>query len=277
MALLAACGAAIAAEGPRSYVQIDNDVVFGTDRWYTSGVRIARVEERGEHEIEWGLLQEIYTPEAKHFEPGTVDRAPAARLLLSLARHDALPACLQTVEVAVGVRGPSAQGRRATEFVHRLIPAPEVDWSREESDRLDAQVAAVRSQRSGDAVFHYGAVAGTERTFAHAGAEMQFGKRIASGLLRFAATPPPAAGPQGWGAFAGLGARAVARDRLLERGYGPDLPAPDRERVVGRFAAGVGTIQRWGSAIFSLALDSREFTGQRVPHAFGSLVVHVDF
>jgi lipid A 3-O-deacylase len=276
-AILGAGCAAAAAEQPRWYLQVDNDVVFGTDRWYTSGVRIARVDTRGDHEIEWGILQEIYTPEAKHFAPGTVDRAPAARLLLSLARHDAMPACLQTLEVAVGVRGPSAQGRRATEFVHRLVPAPEVDWSREDSDRLDAQVAAVRSQRSGDAVVHYGAVAGTERTFAHAGAEMQFGKRIATGLLRFAPTPPPAAGPAGWGAFAGLGARAVARDRLLERGYDPDAPAPDRERVVGRLAAGVGTVQRWGSAILSLALDSREFAGQRVPQAFGSLVVHVDF
>ena len=61
------------------YLQLDNDVVFGTDRWYTSGVRLARVARHESHAIELGLLQEIYTPEAKRFTFGTVDRPPAAR------------------------------------------------------------------------------------------------------------------------------------------------------------------------------------------------------
>lgn len=46
---------------------------------------------------------------------------------------------------------------------------------------------------------------------------------------------------------------------------------------VGRLATGVGTMQRWGSALFALAIDTREFDGQRVPHRFGSLVIHLDF
>ena len=184
---------------------------------------------------------------------------------------------MQTLELALGVRGPAAQGRRATGLAHRLVAAPEVDWTREEPNRIDVQLAAVRSQAVGSAVAHYGVVAGSTRTFAHAAAELRIGTAIASQLLRFAATPPPAAGPVGWGAFVGVGARAVARDQLLARGYDAGLPPPARERVVGRAAAGVGTVRRWGSALFALALDTREFDGQRVPHRFGSLVVHVDF
>ena len=276
--LLAFASAVALAQGaPRWYLQLDNDVPFGTDRWYTSGVRLARVQDHGNHALEWGLLQEVYTPEAKKFAPGAVDRAPAARLLASIARHDTMGRCLQTLEMAIGVRGPAAQGRRATDLVHRLIAAPEVDWTREEPNRIDIQLAAVRSAGVGSAVMHYGAVVGSERTFAHAAAELRLGTEIASPLLRFAATPPPAAGPAGWGAFVGVGTRAVARDELLSRGYDAQLPAPTRERVVGRVAAGVGAVRAWGSALFALAIDTREFHGQRVPHRFGSLVIHVDF
>ena len=269
--------AALAQDPPRWYLQIDNDVAFATDRWYTSGMRLARVQDRGDHALEWGLLHEVYTPEAKKFAPGTVDRAPAARLLASIARHDTMGQCFQTLELALGVRGPAAQGRRATDLVHRWVPAPEVDWTREEPNRLDVQMAAVRSVGLGDAVVHCGAVVGSERSFAHGAAHWRIGADMAPQLLRFAATPPPAAGPAAWGAFVGMGARAVARDHLLSRGYDAELPAPARERVVGRFAAGVGTVRPWGSALFALALDTREFDGQRVPHRFGSLVIHVDF
>jgi hypothetical protein len=278
---VAAAGCALQASGaggdPQWYVQVDNDVAFHTDRWYTSGVRISRVAPHGDAELEWSVLQEIYTPEAKHFVPGTVDRAPSARLLLGLARHTRAPTCLQTFELAVGVRGPSAEGERVTDAVHRLVPAPEVDWSREEGDRFDAQVSAVHSQRVGEATFHMGGVAGTARVFAHAGAQWDFGATLDTALLRFAPTPPPRAGESRWGGFVGVSARVVARDRLLDRPYDPATEAPDLRRGVARIAAGVGVVQKWGSVVFALAADSKEFAQQRTGQRFGSLSVHVDF
>jgi hypothetical protein len=276
-AALACAPLAAAASDARWYLEVANDVVFHTDRWYSSGVRLARVSGHGEYELEWGLAQEIYTPEARHFAPGTVDRAPSGRLLASLARHDATATCLRTLEIALGVRGPSAQGRRTTQAVHHLVPAPAVDWTREEGDRIDAQVTAARSQRVGDAVLHFGGVAGTTRIFGHAGAQWDFGTGIESSLMRFAPTPPAPAGDAGWGGFVGVSARAVARDATLERNYDPFLPALERERLVGRLAAGVGAVRRWGSVTFTVALDSREFEGQRAPQAFGALAVHIAF
>ena len=261
----------------RWYVQVDNDVVFHTDRWYTSGVRLARVAPYGSHEFEWSLLQEIYTPEAKHFEPGTVDRAPSGRLLLGVARHERGPACFQTIELALGVRGPSAEGERVTRAVHRLAPAPFVNWTREDADKFDAQLSAVHSQRIGDATLHVGGVAGTTRVFAHAGAQWDFGAPIETPVMRLAPTPPPAKGDAAWGGFVGASARVVARDETLDRPYDPTTPAPDLRRGVGRIAAGVGVVQKWGSVVFALAADSREFAEQRTWQRFGSLTVHIDF
>jgi hypothetical protein len=273
----AALGASAAPEDPRWYLQVDNDVLFGTDRWYTSGVRIGRVQRSGHFDYELGLLQEIYTPEGKRFVPGTVDRAPIGRLLLYGARHEIGPACLQTAEVEVGVRGRAALGRRTTEVVHSVVPSPFVDWDREAQTHLDGQVSLVHSQRYGFVTTHLGGSVGDARIFGHAGVQLDFGTPIASPVLRFAATPPPPSGASAWGGFVGVSARAVARDALLDRSYDPALPPPARENVVGRLAGGLGIGNRWGSLSVTAALDSREFDGQRQPHAFGSLLVHFEF
>ena len=275
--LLASLALAAQAESPYWYLQFDNDAGLDTDRWYSSGLRVARVSSHGAYELEWALSQEIYTPEAKRFALGTVDRAPTALILLSLARHDPAPLCLQTVELALGVRGPSALGEEATELIHRVVSARAVEWTYQERDQLSARLSFTRSHRVEQAAIHYGAVVGTDRTFAHAGAEWRFGADLASSALRYAPTPPPRAGDARWGSFIGVGARVIGRDDLMGRGYDLALPPPDLERVVGRAVAGVGLVRPWGSVLFSMVIDTREFAEQRVPHRFGSLAVHIDF
>jgi hypothetical protein len=282
LAALALAGAALAAnamEGERRwYVQVDNDVVFHTDRWYTSGVRLA-CEKGG---LELGIVQEIYTPDAKHWRPGEVDRIPTARLLASVARQLREADSFQTIELGLGVRGPSALGRQATEDVHRLIPAPEVNWSRQLPNRVDAHVAYTRTQAIGDGPLqaHFGAVLGNQVSLAHAGVELRFGARGTPGspLLRFAPTPPWTSAPDyGWSARLGVSARAVPRNELLSRSYDPNGPIPERRDFVGRAAAGVAWTQPWGELTFDLAADTREFATQSHPGAFGALAVHVSF
>ena len=278
LALCAATAAAAADEDqPRWYLQIDNDVAFGTDRWYSSGIRIARVH----RDIEWGLVQEVYTPEAKHWQPGRNDRAPVGRLLVSAARHHHAPGVHHTAELAAGVRGPAALGEESTDAIHRLIPAPEVDWSRQLENRFDAQLALVRSQSLGsDRVkAHGGVVIGRDVSFVHAGLEWRVGAReaMSSALLRFAPTPPEEPCEYGWSAMAGVSARGVARNALLERNYDPFGPAITRRRAVARIVGGVAWAQSWGGVSLELAQDSREFDGQRTPHRFGSLALHLNF
>ena len=208
LALAVAGVAGAAGRDAAWYVQVDNDVVFTTDRWYTSGVRIARLE----RDFEWGLVQEIYTPDAKN--PRPVDRAPAGRLLASVAHHDRSAEVWCTLEAALGVRGPAALGRQSTDYIHRLIPAPAVDWSRQLENRLDAQLAFTRSEILGLGLVkaHYGAVLGTQRAFAHAGIEIRAGanRSMASALLRIpvAAWASSIRGPGPRWALSSLGIRS---------------------------------------------------------------------
>ena len=275
MALAAAAALPAAADTPLWYLQVDNDVPFGTDRWYTSGIRLARVE----NGIEWGVLQEIYTPEAKKWRPGVSDRAPTGRLLLSLARHDVTPAAFQTLELMAGVRGPSAHGREAADTIHQVIPAPFVDWTRQLPDEFDGTLVASRSQQVwGPLKLHVGAQLGTQMVYAHAGVEARIGgaPQSAGRLLRFAATPELNA-DAGWSGYAGASVRGVGRNGLLSSNYDPSGPALSRETWVTRIAAGVAWTGAWGAVTLDLAQDSREFEQQREPHRFGSLAVHLAF
>ncbi|HET7730829.1 MAG TPA: lipid A-modifier LpxR family protein [Usitatibacter sp.] len=278
-----AVGSAAASDDARWYAQVDNDVPFATDRWYSSGVRLARVQPHADHAVELGLVQEIYSPEAKYFAPHVVDRRPAARLLLSAARHDVSARHFQTLELAAGVRGPAAQGEGTTDLIHRVIPARFVDWSREGPNRFDGRIVAARTHSLAPFRVHYGAVLGNQVTYAHAGFEVRTGRGDAiafdSPLLRHAPTPPGIGGPaaSGWSLFAGASARAVARNELLDEGYREGGPAPERRDGVLRVAAGFSAANAWGAVVLALAQESREFAQQRVPHRFGSLTVHVPF
>lgn len=289
LAALAACtalGASAADEG--WYLQVDNDVFYGTDRWYTSGARIARVAAAGGHALELGILQEIYTPEAKRRNP--VDRPTAARLLFTLARHDRVPGDWRTLELDVGVTGPSALGRQTQEFVHRYVPAPHEDWSHQRSNRFDGQATWVRTQALGHEArgtphvnATYGVVLGNQVAFAHAGLELRFGRggaasEMSSPALRFAATPPLSFADDGsWSFFLGASARAVAWNHLLD--FAPGLPqaTPALRHVVQRFLGGLTWSSRFAQLTFVLTRDTREFVGQRRDHGFGSVTLHVPF
>ena len=229
--------------------------------------------------IEWGVLQEIYTPEAKEWHPGVVDRAPAGRLLLSLAWHDVTPEVFQTLEAMAGVRGPSSHARETAEDIHNIIPAPFVDWSRQLPDQFDGTLAGVRSQRWGPVRVHYGAQLGNQVAFAHLGAEARFGPAAdnVARLLRFAATPDLASNATGWSAYVGASVRGVGRNELLSKNYDPRGGELDRENAVTRIAGGVAWVASWGTVTFDLAQDSREFSQQRTPQRFGSLTVSVTF
>ncbi|MGE5615342.1 MAG: lipid A-modifier LpxR family protein [Bacillota bacterium] len=284
------------------YVQIDNDVIFQTDRWYTSGVRVARSFPAGNADsafgvalrewlrpanaraqrFEWGLVQEIYTPNTNLDTPAPVDRPYAGRLLLTAARHDELSGGLQTLEVEAGVRGPSALGRQAQAFVHRFVPSPHDDWSRQLPDRFDGAVVGSRSWDivlSGPVeervVVHAGGVAGNIRAFVHSGVEFRAGHggttTIEQPALRFAATPPATRAADGWSAFAGASARYVLRDELLVGNDHPLGPPLTRNRAILRSAVGFAWHGRLGTATFAIVQDTREFQEQTRNDRFGIL------
>jgi len=269
------------------YVQIDNDVAFHTDRWYSSGVRIGRVKTLDENRyLEFGILQEIYTPDVQKISPFGIDRPYAGRLLFTAALHDFLPQTYRTLELDAGVRGESALGRQATQFVHHIVPAQHFDWSNQLPDEFDIQAVAVqthdfaiyKTDRARWAL-HYGAVLGNQVTFVHSGVELRFGdpRAITPPALRFAATPPISPwNAKGWSGYVGASARAVLRNTLLSQNANAFGPPLERENGVYRFAGGIGWLAPWGALTFSLVQDSREFVTQHSPHRFGMLGLHID-
>ncbi len=278
-ALVASCaaGAAAAAGEAHWYTQIANDVVFGTDRWYTSGVRIAREQDGAE----WGLVHDVFTPDGKHWYPGKDDRVPAARLLASRAWHDRGPALLQTIEIAVGVTGPMALGRQVTSAIHRLVPAPHVDWERQGHNAVDANAAITRTQSIGPGILkvHYGATLGTQVAFAHAGFELRAGDAtVSSSLLRYVPTPSYSAGGEHrWSAYLGMSARGVARNELISRNYDPFGSDITYRPFVSRVALGAAWLARWGTLTLEAAQDSKEFDAQTAPDRFGLVSIQVPF
>jgi hypothetical protein len=285
LAAVVACSAALGASAQAHwYVQLDNDLGFETDRWYSSGIRVSAVRRHGDHERELGLLQEIYSPDVKGFRFGAVDRMPTARLLVMAARHDRDESRWQTLEIDVGVRGPSAGGREVTRLVHRLVHARDIDWSRQDKDRIDVQLVASRTENVLRAVnLNYGAVLGNELTFVHAGAEYRLGTRGANApstaVVRFAASPPPfGMGVEGcWSAFVAGSGRVVLQNKMLEQGYGSIGGAPTRRRSVARATTGFSWAWPGGIVTFAVVHESKEFAQQSRGHTFASLTGYVDF
>lgn len=266
----------------RWYLQVDNDVVFATDRWYTSGVQLARVANTGGREWQLGFIHEVYTPEQRGWEPGRADRRPTARLLLDGAIHRRTEDAFETYELQAGVRGKAALGEQTTRFVHHAIPAPDVDWSRQMPNRFDGSAVFARSMNVEPFRIHLGAVLGTQVTFAHLGAELRYGpgsRDIDFQVMRFAATPPFAhrADGRGWSVFAGASVRVVAHNGMIGPNYDPGGADIHEQPAIGRAAAGAAWTFERGSITFALVHDTREFEEQRKPQQFGSLAVHWAF
>lgn len=287
--LAAACALPAAAKDALWYSQVDNDVFYGTDRWYTSGVRIARVAGAAGEAVEWGLLQEIYTPEAKRDNP--IDRPNAARLLVTLAGHTRDAHGWRTLELDAGVTGPNALGRQAQDLIHRFVPAPHEEWSQQRPNHVDVQ--AIYSQsldlRMLDGAWHrvkanYGVVAGNQVTYAHVGLELRIGRgdamKASSPMLRFVATPPTLPGEAhapGWSCFFAINVRDVMRNELLDRRRDSPLAPLVRERYVRRYATGVAWLHPYGTLTFAMAIETPEFAGQRRNQGFGTLAFDVPF
>ena len=284
MALAACCAALGASAQTHWYLQMDNDLGFETDRWYSSGFRASVVTRHGGHEREFGVLHEIYTPDVKGFRPGAVDRMPTARVLLVAARHERSAQLWETLEIDVGLRGPGAGGGGFTRLVHRLVHARDIDWSRQDDNRLDVQLVASRTQAIVPGVnANYGVVAGSELAFVHVGGEYRIGTRGANApstaVLRYAASPPQfGMSTEGcWSAFVSASGRLVLQNKMLDQGYGFFSDPPARRRSVARGAAGFSWGWPGGLVTFAVVHESKEFGQQSRGHTFASLSGYVDF
>ena len=313
---------------------VENDKFLGgTDEEYTNGIKLTWVspdltpgrDEPGRPEWVRGLLasldpwlsafpqlydtsrqrsvalslgQSIYTPRDVYAEnPPTSQRPYAGWLYTSLALHSKNETELDTLELTLGVVGPSALGEEVQNNFHNAIGSRRSEgWSHQLHDEPGLMLTWQRNWRfmaldlpSGlglDVIPHAGVTAGNVASYANAGGELRFGLNLpadfgtaligpGSGVSAPVAVNSERLGAsRWWGAhvFAGADGRAVARDIFLDGNTFEQSPHVTKEPLVADLLAGASVTLGDFSVTYTQAYRTQEYEGQPGGgHTFGSL------
>ncbi|MFN9775737.1 MAG: lipid A deacylase LpxR family protein [Burkholderiales bacterium] len=226
------------------------------------------------------LVHRIYTPASTGTAgPQPYDRPYGAALALGAASVVVGERTRQSLELQLGTIGPAALGEPVQNGIHAMLgQAKAQGWPWQLRPQALAQVGWSRlaSHRLGvpgvDAVTRTGVLLGTPQTQAELGAMLRFG-----GLGAGPTWPGESIGvrePSGWQVYAGVEARAVARDTLIDgTAFGYDSRV-SREPIAGSafVGASVGPIRDWRleftfavhSVPFSSPLETYPFRPQRI-------------
>ncbi len=260
------------------------------------------------------ISQSMYTPRDRTRTDLVVDDRPYAGLLaLSVAwnlRH-AEPARardrLDTYELTLGVIGPASLARQAQDAVHDLIGVDRfLGWDQQLGNEPALQLAVERRWRprrgdamqlegwSTEAIRSAGLRLGNIQTSAAAGIEWRAGWNLPNDFGAYPLGPgaenrPPAPAPQhgavrrlpGAQVFASAELRAVAWDFSLDGNLLRSSHSVTREPLVAQVAIGWGVhgpLAGRGWRLTAMRVwRSREFSGDRSHHSFGSIALGVEW
>ena len=276
---------------------IENDVLARTDRYYTNGIKfgggmgfdplqlpaaelLERFGPQAGGKVHLGLFlgHNTYTPRSITIaQPQPLDRPWAAWLYLGGVAQRARDNRLDTVELDLGLVGPSALGREIQSRWHRLIGSPQPQgWHHQipnEPAFLVSWLAKTRHNlgKAGgldlEVIPHGGATLGTVMTLARAGGQLRIGHGI-TGFgpdtiepggamlhnLRREVDPGHAKGLE-WYAFAGVDHRLVAHNIFLDGTLFRDSPSVRRRPHV--YDLSLGLSLRYGALRVSLTRVKR--------------------
>ncbi|MEJ0017142.1 MAG: lipid A deacylase LpxR family protein [Acetobacteraceae bacterium] len=294
-------------------VQVENDSLTGTDRYYTSGVRLGVTLPTGQlpdftrdfgHWL-WGdgqqrlafdLTQSIFTPrDTQRVPPDPRDRPYAAILLSTASLVQDTDTTRNILSIGVGAIGRPALGEWAQNTVHRIVSAKQaLGWDYQLPGQPVVQITADRIWRlpiaSGplevDVLPQLTAGVGTWRIYAQAGVQFRIGQGLdadfggsrnrpgLSGGDAFHATRPLA-----WYVFAGVDGQAVAWDETLDGEPFASTRHVSRRPLVGEFQVGVAVmVADRMRATFTQIWQTHEFYGQRRQlFGFSSAALSVKF
>ena len=291
----------------------------GTDRNYSNGLRIERVSgadnvhpglEWVAHRLPWidldrtelrqgfALSHAIFTPEdTQAFVPDPTDRPYAAWLALSSTVAASSAHTQDTLQVNLGIVGPSAAGEFVQNTWHEIIGAPTAKgWDYQLKDEPGVEIIAQRLQLfdgpdlplglKTDFGAHVGVALGNVRTYGATGLTARIGwdldssfgppriRPALSGAGEF--VPGTADDPVGGYFFVGVDGRAIARDMFLDGNLWRDGPrVEDRRTVVGDLQAGVAIHYRSVQLAFTFVNRTEEFVRQDGPQRFGALSISI--
>ena len=315
LALLMAAPAVANEDRPVLAMALDNDNFSyqRTDRYYTHGTRFALRGSPGSRPFwgglgldrlpifapgaalipETGLSQLMFVPfRIDRLRPAPGDRPYAGMTALSMGysaiapRPDSGAQRIDQLTLTLGIIGPAALSGETQRLVHRIGGwSRPLGWGSQLGTEPAVNLAWRRGWRFGGGLFdvtpYAGAALGNVHIHAEAGATLRVGAGL--GDLGPGAIDPVQPGLSGIPAsprptlhlVAGVGGRAVARNLFIDGNSFTDGRGAVHETLVGEARAGV--VARWRGVQFSYLHNwrSREFTGQRGIHRYGSLVLAV--
>jgi len=286
----------------------ENDYFVRTDRWYSSGLDLSLLfrfnqppsflqRSNAVTYLAFGISHEMYTPlEYNNPELQTDDRPYAGWLYGSFALHQSNASTLETVELQVGIVGPSAKAEQLQRFVHDHILGDPVDgWQHQLADEPGLNLAYHHHKRfsvplSGhEALFipRIGAVIGNVRTELDAGMLYRTGVNLPADFgQNFMLTPGlDSAIPAydkgateyrpAYSYYLQLHAdlRLVGRDLFLEGNTYKESHSVEPYPLVGKVGAGIGGSYGEYEASLLYTVESKSFTQQPKFHAFGSMLL----
>ncbi|MCF8179644.1 MAG: lipid A deacylase LpxR family protein [Sulfuritalea sp.] len=254
-------------EGSELQLFVENDILSRTDRYYTSGIKLGggapfdllqlpatellkQLAPEGGSNIHLGLFvgQNLYTPKSiKISAPQPLDRPWAAWLYLGGVAQRAKAHRLDTVELYVGIVGPSALGREVQSGWHKLIGSPQpMGWHHQIPNEPAFLVSYLAKSKhalgspSGldlEVIPHGGVTLGTVMTLARAGGLLRLGRHM-TGFGPDTIEPggamlqnmrrdiePGRSHDLEWYVFAGLDHRLVAHNIFLDGTVFRDSPS----------------------------------------------------
>jgi hypothetical protein len=268
-------------QGSEFQLFIENDMLARTDRYYTNGIKfgggapfellqlpatelLEQLAPKDGSAIHVGLFagQNLYTPKSiKISAPQPFDRPWAAWLYLGGVAQRAKANRLDTVEIDLGLVGPSALGKEVQSGWHRLIGSPQpAGWHNQIPNEPAFLVSWLAKSKyalgsSGgmdlELIPHGGATVGTVMMLARGGGILRFGRHM-TGFgpdtiepggsmlqnMRRDIEPGRAQGIE-WYAFAGLDHRLVAHNIFLDGAVFRNSPGVRHRPHVYDFTAGL--------------------------------------
>ena len=295
--------------------QVENDSISGTDRYYTSGVRLGVTLPTGQlpgfvHDAGqwlWGdgqqrlafdLTQSIFTPRVTQAaQPDPRDRPYAAILLGTTSLIHDSDNTRNIVSLGLGAIGPAALGEEAQNGVHHIIGAKSAKgWASQLPGQAVVQITADRiwrvpiTPRDGalemDVLPEVTAGVGTWRVYGQAGAQVRIGQGLDADFGVARIRPGLSGGDAfntsrglAWYVFAGVDGQAVAWDETLDGEPFTSTRHVTRTPLVAEVQAGVVVMIANGiRASFTQVYQTHEFVGQhRRLFGFSSAALSVKF
>jgi len=303
-------------------VQWENDAFtfVHTDGHYSNGLRLTymtgedrtgsllasvgrvfpMIPDHGHLRASYSLGQSLFTPEdISNPDPIPDDRPYAAWLYGSMGLIADNRRGLATLELSLGVVGPSAGGEAVQKWVHEFIGSPEpMGWHNQLQNEFTVQLSGWRLWRKplggnaeargggigADALPHLGAELGNVFVYGSGGVTFRVGSNLPGdyGPPRIRPSVPgseffvPSRG-LAWYFFAGCEGRVVLRNLFLDGNTFKLSMSVDKEPLVGDVQAGLALTLGRARGAFTYVIRSKEFETQRAADQFGAILLSFRF